>query len=104
MQTKILDPFENCKRNTRTEPKSAKPTGRSLDALLECVVTKASLLSAVERMFWNGSDAVKLSIPPGEGRHSNKYEKPCKTTYFSAFTSKANKGSPPGKMGSHFKD
>lgn len=60
MQTKIIDPTENCKQATLTEPKSAKPTGQSLDALLDCVVAKES-------------DAVKLSIPT-DRRHLNKYQ------------------------------
>lgn len=74
MQTQILDPTENCKYATLTEPKSAKPIGQSLDALLECVVTKVSLLSAVEQALWDASDALKLSIPTGEGRHLSKYQ------------------------------
>lgn len=74
MQTKILEPSENCKLSKLTEPKSAKPTGESLDVLLDCVVIKESLLSAVEQTFWIGSDAVKLSTPTGEGKHLNKYQ------------------------------
>lgn len=73
MQTKILDSTENCKSTTLTEPKSAKPTGQSVGALLECVVTKDSLLSAEEQMFWSSSDALKLSLPTGKGKHLNKY-------------------------------
>lgn len=66
MHTKILDPTGNCKWTKLTEPKSAKPTGESLDVLLECVVTKESLLS-----LQIGSDAVKLNVPTRGGRHQN---------------------------------
>lgn len=63
---------KNCKYATLTEAKSAKPTGQSLDTLLDSVVTKESLLSAVEQPLWSSSDAAELSAPTGEGRHLNK--------------------------------
>lgn len=43
-----------------------------MDALLVCVGTKESVLFAVGQTLWNGSDAPKLSIPTGEGRHLYK--------------------------------
>lgn len=69
MQTKILDPTENCEQTKLTEPNSATLTGQSLGVFLECVVTKESLESAVEQTLWIDSDAVKLSIPTGDARH-----------------------------------
>lgn len=63
---------KNCKYATLTEAKSAKPTGQSLDVLLDSVVTKESLLSAVWQPLWSSSDAAELSAPTGEGRHSHK--------------------------------
>lgn len=85
--TSFLSCTENCKQATLTEPKSAKPTGQSLDVLLECVVTNESLLSTAEKTLgWVGSDAVKLSAPTGEGRHfKSKYQNPCKITHFIPF-------------------
>lgn len=46
-----------------TGPKFANSTRRVLGVLIECAVTKVSLLYAAETL-WNGSDAVRVCTAP----------------------------------------
>ena len=74
-----------------------------MDALLDCVVTKESLLTAAEQTLWSGSDALKLSIPTGEDTYSNEQIPNDRKINSLIFTSDVKNWEPLGKINSHFK-